>query len=176
MSCVKEMLGLTWRDTVTHTEMLSRTRLETIEGILTRARLRWSGHVYRMPDNRLPDKVLYGQLSEGTRLPQGPKKRYKDQLKQSPRNFNLDPDKFEEDTLDQTKWRSALKPPVIPKERCADSRDTHPAKSPHRRMAHSPSAWSAVQCHGLFSHRRTHRPETSGRGGSQVIIVSDGLQ
>ena len=82
MRCVKEMLGLTWKDKVTHNEMLNRMKLQSIEGILARAQLRWSGHVGRMPETRYLQKVLLGQLSEGTRLPHGPKKRYKDQLKQ----------------------------------------------------------------------------------------------
>ena len=63
---VKEILGLTWQDKVTHNEMLHRTNLQSIEGILTKAQLRWSGHVYRMPDDRFPKRVMYGPLAEGT--------------------------------------------------------------------------------------------------------------
>ena len=37
---VKEILGLTWQDKVTHNEMLHRTNLQSIEGILTKAQLR----------------------------------------------------------------------------------------------------------------------------------------
>ena len=80
---VKEILGLSWRDRVTHNQMLSCTKLQSIQGILTKAQLHRSGHVCRMPDDRLPKKVLYGQLSEETRLLQGQNKRYEDQLKQS---------------------------------------------------------------------------------------------
>ena len=67
IGCVKEILGLTWQDKVTHNEMLHRTNLQSIEGILTKAQLRWSGHVYRMPDDRFPKRVMYGPLAEGTR-------------------------------------------------------------------------------------------------------------
>ena len=58
-----------------------------------------------MPDDRFPKKVLYGKLSEETRLPQGPKKRYTDQLKQSLKNCNLNPVKFEEDCHNRVIWQ-----------------------------------------------------------------------
>ena len=140
-----------------------------------------------MPDNRLPKKVLYGQLSEGTRLPQGPKKRYKDQLKQSLRNFNVNPDKFEEDTLDRTKWRSTCFEGLRHFEATrATEREVRRQQRHASRQVPPPEDGPQFQCPecgrvcrsriGLFSHRRTHGAETSGRDGSHVIIVSDGLQ
>ena len=46
------------------------------------AQLRWTGHVTRMPDERLPKKILYGE-QVGKRSHGGQKKRYKDTLKTS---------------------------------------------------------------------------------------------
>ena len=43
--------------------------------------LRWSGHVSRMPDIRIPKAFFYGELSEGKRDSRAPRKRWKDQLK-----------------------------------------------------------------------------------------------
>ena len=48
--------------------------------VLKLAQLRWTGHVIRMPDERLPKKVFYGELQEGKRSQGGQKKRYKDTL------------------------------------------------------------------------------------------------
>jgi hypothetical protein len=45
------------------------------------ARLRWAGHVVKMPDHRLPKKLLYGELQMGKRLQGGQKKIYKNTLK-----------------------------------------------------------------------------------------------
>ena len=42
-----------------------------------------------MPDERLPKKVFCGELQEGKRLQGGQKKRYKDTLKASLKDFNI---------------------------------------------------------------------------------------
>ena len=41
-----------------------------------------------MPDERLPKKILYGELQIGKRSYGGQKKRYKNTLKASPKDFN----------------------------------------------------------------------------------------
>ena len=51
--------------------------------------LRWTGHVIRMPEELLPTKVLYGELQEGKRSQGGQKKRYKDTLKASLKDFDM---------------------------------------------------------------------------------------
>ena len=50
--------------------------------------IRWTGHVIRMPDERLPKKVFYGELQEGKRSQGGQKKRYKDTLNASLGDFD----------------------------------------------------------------------------------------
>ena len=55
------ILCLRWWHKVTHSEIRSRAGIPSIESMLLR-HLRWYGHVIRMPDSRLPHRVLYGQL------------------------------------------------------------------------------------------------------------------
>ena len=57
--------------------------MQSVYTLLKLAQLRWTGHVTRMPDERLPKKILYGELQVGKRSHGGQKKRYKDTLKAS---------------------------------------------------------------------------------------------
>ena len=61
-----------------------------------------------MPDNRLPKKLLFGELQHGKRSLGGPKKRYKDTLKGSLKSFNLNPDTWELAAQNRNEWRAAL--------------------------------------------------------------------
>ena len=56
------------------------------------AQPRWSGHVIRMADERLPKRVFYGELQVGKRFQGGQKKRYKDTLKVPLKDFNMGTD------------------------------------------------------------------------------------
>ena len=61
-----------------------------------------------MPDERLPKKVLYGELQEGKRSQGGQKKRYKDTLKASLKDFNISTETWEQAAQDRTKWRCLI--------------------------------------------------------------------
>ena len=63
--------------------------MQSVHILLKLAQLRWTGHVTRMPDERLPMKDLYGELQEGKRSQGGQKKRYKDTIKASLKDFNI---------------------------------------------------------------------------------------
>ena len=58
-----------------------------------------------MPDERLPKKVLYGELQEGKRSQGGQKKRYKDTLKASLKDFSFPTESWEQAVQNRTKWR-----------------------------------------------------------------------
>ena len=77
--------------------------MQSIHTLLKLAQLRWTGHVTRMPDERLPKKVLYGELQEGKRSQGGQKKRYKDTLKASLKDFNIPTESLEQAAQDRTK-------------------------------------------------------------------------
>jgi hypothetical protein len=67
--------------------------------VIEEKRLRWFGHVKRMPGNRLPLKVLEWE-PEGTRRRGRPKERWIGGVRRSMTNRGL----TEEDTRDRDRW------------------------------------------------------------------------
>ena len=57
-----------------------------------------------MPDERLPKKILYRELQIEKRSNGGQKKRYKDTLKASLKDFNIPTDSWKQIAQDRTKW------------------------------------------------------------------------
>ena len=54
LRCLCKILGITWMDKVSNQDVLRRANLPGVEALITKAQLRWSGHVMRMEDSRLP--------------------------------------------------------------------------------------------------------------------------
>ena len=61
--------------------MFSKAAITPVEHLLVQQQLRWLGHVIRMPSNRLPRRLLYGELSAGQRPANRPKKWFMDHVK-----------------------------------------------------------------------------------------------
>ena len=89
LSCLRKLLKIRWQEKIPDTEVLKKAKMQSVHTLLKLAQLIWTGHVTRMPDERLPKKVLYGELQEGKRSQGGQKKRYKDTLKASLKDFNI---------------------------------------------------------------------------------------
>ena len=58
--------------------------MQSVHALLKSAQLRWTGLATRMPDERLPEKILSRELQVGKRSHGGQKKRYKDTLQNLP--------------------------------------------------------------------------------------------
>ena len=81
--CLRRMLGMHWKQNVTDVDVLERAECLSIEAHVHKRRLRWSGHVARMVNERLPKQISYGELVCGCRPQHKPKKGFKDCLKRS---------------------------------------------------------------------------------------------
>ena len=75
---IRRILGISWQDKVTNTDVLSRAGLPSMYTLLRQRRLRWLGHVRRMEDGRIPKDTLYGEMKLGRRTTGRPHLRYKD--------------------------------------------------------------------------------------------------
>ena len=62
-----------------------------------------------MPNSRIPKQLLYCQLREGTRSVGGQKKRFKDSLKDSLKDFGINPSSWESKAEDRPTWRSLIR-------------------------------------------------------------------
>ena len=89
ISFLRKLLKIKCQDRIPDTEVPKRAGMQSVHTLLKLAQLRWTGHVTRMPDERLPKKILYGKLQVGKRSHGGQKKRYKDTLKASLKDSNI---------------------------------------------------------------------------------------
>ena len=64
---LRQILQISWKDHIPNVEVLRRANMSSIDATLTASQLRWTGHIIRMNDSRLPKAVFYGELTEGKR-------------------------------------------------------------------------------------------------------------
>ena len=141
--------------------------MQRVHTLLKLAQLRWTGHVTRMPDERLPKKVLYGDLQEGKRSQRGQKKRYEDTLKASLKDFNIPTGSWEKAAQDRTKWRCLIKVSPNLKQRESLKLKESVKKGKQEPRDHHQTRQSEFTCSicnrqfrakiGLYSNQRTHK-------------------
>ena len=76
--------------------------------LLRQRRLRWLGHVHRMPDGRIPKDLLYGELATGSRRTGRPQLRYRDVVKRDMEAVDIDIETWENLAADRSQWRGAV--------------------------------------------------------------------
>ena len=78
-----------WAEHITTTQLAEHFGMrESVSILLSLNRLRWLGHVACMPDDRLPNWILFGWLPR-TRPTHGVKLRWRDKVRQDLRNFSI---------------------------------------------------------------------------------------
>nr|VZI44075.1 unnamed protein product [Spirometra erinaceieuropaei] len=109
LSCLRRILRLNWQEQIHDTEVLERTGMLSIYAMLRQIQLRWSGHLVRMDDERLPKRLFYGDVATGSRRQEGQIRRYKDTLKSSLKHLQINPTNWEEIARDRPTWRRTVK-------------------------------------------------------------------
>ena len=74
--------------------------------LIKRRRLEWLSHIARMPDNRIPRKVLFGWLQQ-PRPQGGPRRRWKDIIRQDLKDINVNEGQwYNEAVTSRDSWRA----------------------------------------------------------------------
>ena len=166
-SCLRKLLKIKWQDKIPDTEVLKKAGMQSMHTVLKLAQLRWTGHVIRMPDERLPKKVFYGELQEGKRSQGGQKKRYKDTLKASLKDFDIPIGSWEQTAQERSKWRGLINKGAALHEKkriCEAERKRRERKANTNGPPADSMTLTCSTCNrqfrariGLVSHQRTHQ-------------------
>ena len=109
MRHLRSIMKIRWQDKVTNIKVLMRAGLPSMEDLLIRENLRWTGHLLRIPTDRLPRQVLYSQLPDGQRPRGRPRLRYKDTIKRNLKKRDIDTNSWKSLALQRDVWRDTVK-------------------------------------------------------------------
>lgn len=107
--CLKSILKITWRDYVPNEEVLRKSEMMAIEDIIRQRRLRWAGHLSRMPEDRIAHRIAFAELREGHRGRHKPKQRWTDTLKADLKALHINHNTWRELATDRNTWRTKVK-------------------------------------------------------------------
>ena len=108
MRCLRRVLGISWQDHITNSDVLLRAGIPSMYSLLSQRRLQWLGHLRRMEDGRLPKDILYGQLVEGKRKAGGPKLRCKDVCRRDLKACNIPTSDWARLAENRGAWRHSV--------------------------------------------------------------------
>ena len=163
---LRMIMNIRWQDKITNLEVLDRAKSMSIEAMLMKAQMRWTGHVIRMDASRIPRIVMFAELKEGSRRQGRPKLRYKDTLKGNLKWSGIKPRQLEECASERSGWRSlTVKATTAFEEdrrhRLTSARDRrHTASSiaiEHTNFECDICGRLCASSFGLRSHMRRHR-------------------
>lgn len=109
MGCLRRILGITRRDRIRNTHVRGRLNLSTdIVQRVSERRLRFFGHIMRMPSHRLPLIAIQGQV-QGKRSRGRPQKRWIDNIKEDVTTMGMPLVEATRLTQDREGWRSLVR-------------------------------------------------------------------
>merc|ERR1711923_156820 len=134
--------------------------------MLKESQLRWSLHIGRMTDYRLPKRVFFGELCSGDRSRGIPRRRYKDTLKVALKRGEIEPESCEHVAQDRATWRNLIKQSVSKYEQEFIDQNVDKRRRRKERLAGPPNDGQSFSCPHcgcsirakivVVSHLRTH--------------------
>ena len=107
-SCLRKIARIRWFHKVTNYEVLERCKARSIEYMMQSAILRWTGHVTRMSNDRIPKRLLYSRLATGKGT-KGNHATYANQVKHILRACGIPPVDLEVLAAGRANWRNVYK-------------------------------------------------------------------
>nr|VZI29617.1 unnamed protein product [Spirometra erinaceieuropaei] len=147
-SFLRRILRLNWQDRISDTDVLKRAGILSIYAMLRQKQLRWSGHLVRMDDERLPKRLFYGDVATDSRRQGGQIRRYKDTLKSSLKRLQIKPTNWEELVFDRTTCRRTVKTGagIYEANRIAAAKAKREARKSQLRPVHNADAQPLPTC------------------------------
>ena len=112
-SSLRRILKIRWFYHVSNEEVLRRAGIKSIETFIGAARLRWFGHVVRMPDSRLPKFLLDWKPNYGKRSRGRPRKNWMACVLEDAADFsgvdNIDNDSTKDLAANRVQWRTMIR-------------------------------------------------------------------
>nr|VZI24784.1 unnamed protein product [Spirometra erinaceieuropaei] len=130
-------MKLRLRDRIPDTDVLERTGILSINVMLRQLQLRWSGHLARMDDERLPKRLFYGDVATGSRR-QGQIRRYKDTLTSTSECLQINPANWEDLARVRPTWRTVKTGAAIFEAKRETPKSRLPSSPPHNAKAQAP--------------------------------------
>ncbi|GFS16905.1 hypothetical protein ElyMa_006808600 [Elysia marginata] len=163
LCCLCKLLKVSWQDKVPDTEILEQSGMPSVFTLLQQTLLCWAGHVIRMSFERLPKRILYGELQSGARSHGGQMKIFKDTLKASMKDFNFDLTLWEALAPSRSAWCGpVIKGVKTYEQQCLQQRPNEQHKRPWPTVTQATAApWTCLHYNrdlrariGLISHLR----------------------
>ena len=115
-SSIRKIARIRWYHKKTNYEVLEQCNIHSLESMIDSARLRWTGHVVRMQNTRIPKTLLYGRLTAGLSR-RGNHKTYLNSIKSTLRACRIDSNCLEVLASKRDSWRATFKAGVANAER-----------------------------------------------------------
>ena len=93
---------------INDTGILEMANIGSIKVLISKQQLKWSGHLVRLPNERIPKQIFYRQLTDGKRLANKPKKRFEDCLKQTFKKCDTNSESWEKQAQNRLTWRKVI--------------------------------------------------------------------
>ena len=102
---LRVIMGIHWKNRPTNQEALEKAGSTSIESMLQKTQLCWTGHVIRMTGSHIPRQLLSSELMQDERKQGRPKPKFKLTLKSKLKWSGISPHELEASDADRSVWR-----------------------------------------------------------------------